>query len=87
MEVGPGSSAKNLVVRVKKLLPMIKISGRLTFQDGRPYFAGEVRFDLVNENRYERAEVETDKEGNFSFILPQGAAGKPSAGMLPTPFV
>ena len=25
------------------------------------------------------AEVETDKEGNFSFILPQGAAGKLSA--------
>ena len=77
--VGAGSSAKNLVVHVKKLLPMIKISGRLTFQDGRPYPAEEVRFDPTNENRYERAEVETDKEGNFTFILPQGAAGKLSA--------
>lgn len=77
--VGAGTHVKGLVVKVEKTLPLITISGRLTFQDGSPYPEEEVIFRPVDESRYERADVETDRDGNFSFVIPQGAAGELSS--------
>lgn len=74
--VGAGTHVKDLIVKVEKTLPLITISGRLTFQDGSPFPEEEVIFYPVDESRYERMEVETDEEGNFRFLIPEGAEGK-----------
>ena len=72
ISIGPGVQVKDLVIRVKKTIPLIKISGRLTFQDGRGFPEEPVRFDPANVFRHERVEVESDKDGNFEVILPEG---------------
>jgi hypothetical protein len=51
--------------RVKKTIPLIKISGRLTFQDGRGFPEEPIRFVPGDIFRHERAEVESDKDGNL----------------------
>ena len=68
-----------LVVRVKKTIPLIKISGQLTLQDGRGFPEEPIQFEPANVFRHERAEVESDKDGNFEVMLPEGWTGHISA--------
>jgi hypothetical protein len=55
---------------------LITISGQLTYKDGQPVPEEEVRFDPRDDTKYERVEVETDKNGNFRFEIPLGAKGE-----------
>ncbi len=77
--VGPGVQVRDLVIRVEKTIPLIKVSGRLTFQDGRGFPEEPVRFEQSDVFRHERVETETDKDGNFSVTLPEGWTGHISA--------
>lgn len=77
--VQEGVSVRDLIIRVKATHPLIKISGRLTLEDGRPMSGEEVRFEPVDKRRYEEVNVETDKNGNFILEIPIGAEGRLSA--------
>ena len=68
-----------MVVRVKKTIPLIRISGRLTFRDGRGFPEKPIRFAPADVFRHEQVEVESDKDGNFEVMLPEGWTGRISA--------
>ncbi len=74
--VKEGVSVRDLVIRVEKTLPLIKISGRLTYKGGQPVPNEEVRFDPRDETAFEMVEVETDADGKFGFEIPLGAKGE-----------
>jgi len=57
----------------------IRISGRLTFQDGRGFPEEPIRFVPDDVFRHEQVEVESDKDGNFEVMLPEGWTGHISA--------
>lgn len=74
--VKEGVSVRDIVIKVARMLPLIKISGQLTDKDGQPIVNEEVRFDPHDGTKYETVEVETDKNGNFSFEIALGAKGE-----------
>ncbi len=72
----PGVHMKELLVQITETLPLIRISGRLTFADGHPLPEAEVRFNPTDGGRFEYAKAETGQDGNFSLTIPKGSAGK-----------
>ena len=74
--VKEGVSVRDLVIRVSKTLPLIKISGQLTYKGGQSVPDEEVRFAPRDDTKYEPVEVDTDANGWFSFEIPVGARGE-----------
>lgn len=74
--VKEGVSVRDLVIRVAKVLPLIKIAGQLIYKGGAPVAREEVRFDPLDDTKYEKVEVSTDENGRFSFEIPLGAKGE-----------
>jgi hypothetical protein len=76
VSVKEGLSVHDLVIRVAKTLPLLKITGQLLYKGGQPVADEEVRFGPLDERKYEKVEVETDENGRFSFEIPLGARGE-----------
>jgi hypothetical protein len=71
--VQPGLSVRGLTIRVAKTFPLITISGRLTLRDGQPIADERIKFEPIDDDRYESVEIETDENGAFRFEIPNGA--------------
>lgn len=52
---------------------------RITFRDGRGFPEKPIRFAPADVFRHEQVEVESDKDGNFEVMLPEGWTGRISA--------
>ena len=73
----PGArKTDDLVIQVSKVLPLLRISGRVEFADGQPMGDVTVNFKTPEHSEFGNSETVSDENGRYSFQVPQGASGK-----------